>query len=106
MTQKFKNIFSIILVLALLTPSVVKLEHHHKHFFCNAKNEKHFHELHEKCPVCSFEYSVFIPEKNNYSSTRAVLIGTRAIDFYSCFYSNSARYSFLLRAPPVFTNSI
>lgn len=94
------------MVLVLFMPSIVKLDHHHEHFFCTAKGEKHFHTYHEKCAVCSFEFSVFFPEKINIDSKK-----DKVIDNYnSCINiyhnSNLSKYSFLLRGPPVFTNTI
>ena len=106
MIQKFKHIISFFMVLTMLMPTILKLEHHHEHFVCNAKNEKHFHNYHEKCAVCSFEFSFFLSDKiNNYS------VKDKETDNYNrrlivSFFSNLSKYSFLLRAPPVFTNFI
>ena len=106
MIKKFKNIISLLMVLALLAPSLVKLDHHHEHFVCNAKNEKHFHDYHGKCAVCSFEYSIFLTEKIFIASEKVELIAC----YNSCLnvfhYSDLSKYSFSLRAPPEFTNSI
>lgn len=80
--------------------------HHHDHFHCTAKNEKHFHKHHEKCPILSFELSLFSTVKN-IQSTQKHYLCVEIIDIYDftpC--CNNSRYSFLLRAPPIFTDKI
>lgn len=94
------------MVLALFMPSIVKLEHHHERFFCHEKNEKHFHTLHEKCAVCSFEYSVFLSENITIASAKAELLENDPICFYDSPCSDLSKYSFSSRAPPAFTNKI
>lgn len=101
MDNKLKKIASLLLLMVFFLPSIVQLTHHHEHFECKAKNEKHYHKLHEKCAVCDFQFSVFsndffevvVPKQqhsiqycNNYSSVN---------------YSTLSKYSFQLRAPPV-----
>jgi hypothetical protein len=104
MTGKFKNTISISLVIILLLPMTIKLFdglfHHHDHFHCTAKNEKHFHRYHEKCPIPSFELSFFSIEKQ-IQTTQKFDFGVEQNDLYHftpC--CNSLKYSFLLRAPP------
>jgi hypothetical protein len=101
MLRKIKNSISVLVVLALLTPPLVRLEHHHEPFFCNAKQEKHFHTYHEKCLVCNFEFSAFSVTGN------VILIASHAFwanyilprpDSFIPFWT---KFSFLLRAPPV-----
>jgi len=110
MTKRFKNIISIALVIILLLPITIKLFdglfHHHYYFHCIAKNEKHFHEHHEKCPIPSFDLSFFSVEKQ-IQTTQKIDFGVEQNDVYnftSC--CNNSRYSFLLRAPPIFTDKI
>ncbi len=104
-TEKFsrllKGIASVLLVFVFLFPSIVKLEHHHEHFECNAKNNKHFHEQHEKCAICCFEFSIF----KSSSVVNFQLVRKKIHDKYSNFYifenhSDCLKYSFSLRAPP------
>ena len=102
---RLKHIISLFLAFALLAPNVVILEHHHDHFVCHAKNEKHFHVHHEKCLVCSFEFSLYslgnkvaAPSKIDHNS------GYNNNYRQDYFFSNS-KYSFLLRAPPTFTDT-
>ena len=101
MIPKFKNIIVLLMVLILFMPSIVKLGHHHEHFFCNAKNEKHFHTLHEQCAVCSFEYSVFLPEKINVTTAKIQLADNYTSCLYRYHFSDRSKYSFLLRGPPL-----
>ena len=104
MAVKLKKIFSFLIVISLLTPSIVKIEHHHVHFICNAKGEKHFHTYSEECVVCNFEFSIFLSEKTPVASVKAIQIDSYS-NCYNCFhFLNFSKYSFLLRAPPVFIN--
>ncbi len=100
MIRKFKNIASFFLLLVFISPTIVKLEHHHEHFECNAKNEKHFHEFHEKCAVCSFEFSVFSSDFENIVLQKEQPIAKYCNNYRSVNCSSHSRYSFLLRAPP------
>lgn len=100
MIKNFKNIASLLLLTAFLLPSVIKIEHHHQNIEYKAMNEKHFHEYHEKCSICDFEFAVFVSSVEN-----IVLPKEKPIDYYSNIYNshynyNISRYSFLLRAPP------
>jgi len=99
--RKFKNIASLILLMVFLLPSIVKLEHHHKHFFCNAKNEKHYHDYHERCEICNFEFSVFSAGTKNIDLQKEKPLDNYCNNYHSEYYSNLASYSFLLRAPPL-----
>ena len=110
MTKKLKNIISITLVFIFLTPMTIKLVdglfHHHDHFHCTAKNEKHFHEHHEKCPIPSFKLSIFSVEKH-IQTTQKHFYRVELNDNYNFVYCcNNSKYSFLLRAPPIFTGKI
>jgi hypothetical protein len=100
MIRKFKNIASLFLLLVFLLPSIVKLEHHHKHFECKAKNEKHFHEFHNKCAVCSFEFSVFSSAFGNIVLPKEQPVAKYCNNYRSVNYYTLSKYSFLLRAPP------
>jgi len=100
MIRKFKNIASLLLLLVFLLPSIVKLEHHHEHFECKAKNEKHYHVLHEKCAVCNFEFSVFSSDFENIVLSKEQPLDKYCNNYKSVNYSTLSKYSFLLRAPP------
>lgn len=110
MTKKLKNIISLILVFIFLTPMTIKLVdgflHHHEHFICTAKNEKHFHKYHEECPILNFELSFFLAEKL-IQTTQKHFYRVELKDNYNFVYCcNNLKYSFLLRAPPEFTGKI
>jgi len=108
MVQNKKNIIPVLLIVVFLLPTTIKLIdgffHHHDHFICTAKNEKHFHKHHEKCPIPSFEFSLFSKEEPKQVKYKQPF-GTEIANVYSYIYcSNRIDYSFLLRAPPQFTN--
>ena len=105
MSRKLKNIISFLLVLILLAPSIIKIVHHHEHEECCQSNEKGIHTFHEKCCVCSFEYSFFIAKNTELTTEKSDYSNSYICGFYNFQYSNLFQYSFLLRAPPVFTNS-
>jgi len=100
MIIKFKNIISLLMVLILLMPSIVKLEHHHEHFICKAKNEKHYHVFHEKCGICNFEFSVFSSDIENIDLQKEKPLNNYCNNYSSVYYSNLSQFSYLLRAPP------
>jgi len=106
MSRKLKNIASLWLVIILLTPTFVKFEHHHEHVIWHPSKERQFHIFHEKCAICSFEFSVFFPEKTGIVPAKSELTDSYN-NFYKAFHhSDPSRYTFLLRAPPVFTNNL
>ena len=82
-------------------PAIVKLEHHHEHFICKAKNEKHLHDYHKQCAVCSFEFSVFASDNINIDSNKNTPSDKYCNNYSSIDYSALSKYTFLLRAPPV-----
>ena len=82
------------------------LFHYHDHFICTAKNEKHFHEHHEKCPIPNFELSFFSAVKH-IQTTQKHYFCVELNDKYNFVYcSNNSKYSFLSRGPPIFTGRI
>jgi len=97
----FKHISSALLVLLFMTPTVVKLEHHHEHFVCHARGEKHLHKQHEQCAVCNFEFSLFedSPATIFTSNSQANLPKFGLI--HVSFARKIPHYSFQLRAPPL-----
>jgi len=110
MTKKLKNIISLTLVFILIIPMTIKLLdglfHHHDHFHCTAKNEKHFYEHHEKCPIPSFELSFFSVEKH-IQTTQKHFYRVELNDNYNfVYYCTNSNYSFLLRASLEFTDKI
>ena len=101
MIRRFKNIISLLLLLVFVLPSIVKVEHHHEHFECKAKNEKHYHFLHEKCLICNFEFSVFLSKSENIDFQKENPLDNYFNNYNSLYYSNLSQFSFSLRGPPV-----
>jgi len=79
---------------------MVKLGHHHDHYRCITPKVKHFHEQHEKCEVCKFEFSVFSTEKAEIDLQTEKLIDRFRNNYQSLNFTNHSQFSFLLRAPP------
>ncbi len=106
MTKKLKNIISLTLVFILLTPMTIKLIdgffHHHDHFIYTAKNEKKLHEHHAKCPILHFVFSIFSLEKHIQITKRNHQYVKLSNNYNFVHYCNNLKYSFLLRAPPIF----
>lgn len=101
MKGTLKKILALILLALFLTPTVVKVEHHHEHFVCSAKNEKHLHLYRDKCPVCSFEFSIF-----SFSGDKEAVTRTQYSDAWLNTYQPAdfpvfLNFSFSLRAPPL-----
>ena len=78
-----------------------ELFHHHDHFIFTEKNEHHFHEYHEKCPISSFKLSLYSLEKQFRETQKAYYTVELTINYFFVYCCNSSDYSFLLRAPPV-----
>jgi len=100
MIKKLKNIISLLLLLVFLLPTIVKLEHHHDHFIYKAKNEKHFHEFHEKCSICNFEFASFLSSVEIIDLQKENPIDPYCNNYNSLYNYCLSQYSFLLRAPP------
>ncbi len=103
MRQKLKKSSFLLLALIFLAPSIVKLGHHHKEFYCNAKSEKHFHIYHEKCEICQFDLSLFKTENSHQTSKIEIPNDNYSNKYCSVFTFNYSQFSFLLRAPPQFS---
>lgn len=101
MIRKFKITTSLVLLLVFIFPVIVKFEHHHDHFHCNAKNENHFHKLHEKCAICSFEFSVFSLDYNTFEIPKEQITEHYNEIYCKDEFQVNSNYAFLLRAPPV-----
>ncbi|MBN2681282.1 MAG: hypothetical protein JXR58_02130, partial [Bacteroidales bacterium] len=108
MIEKVKNYISFSLLVIFLLPLTIKLFdglfHHHEHFHCAAKNEKQFHKQHEKCPILNFELSYFSAE-SQFQPSPTLSKFVELIDLYNfTLCCEKSKYSFLLRAPPKFSN--
>ena len=89
-----------------MLPSVAKLVHHHEGSICQAKHENHFHSERKLCPICNFTFSVFLSEKTNIVAEKIEFSNHYYSPFHTFFYKDLTQYSFLLRAPPLFTNLV
>lgn len=106
MISQIQKITSLLMVLGLLTPSIVKLEHEHDDFVCKATTEKHLHTYHEKCDVCNFEFSLFSEAHPYQPITKSEFDSNYYSPFNQAFVGSNFIYSFRLRGPPAGTNSI
>ncbi len=88
------------LLLVFLAPAIVKFEHHHKEFHCNAKNEKHFHDYHEKCDICQFDFSLFTSNESVQITNNQTYTDCYSNEYSSISLNRYSEFSFLLRAPP------
>ena len=100
MIRSFKNITSLFLLLVFLLPSIVKLEHHHKHSISFSKEEKKNLVFHDNCGICNFEFSIFISGIENIDLQNENPPDSYSNTYISEYNSNLSLYSFLLRAPP------
>ncbi len=107
MVKKIKNTVSISLVIILLLPITVQLFdqlfHHHDHFVCTVKNEKHLHKHHEKCLISNFVLSSFVAKKQTQQLEKPLLFDNTIDNYSFLICHNTSKYSFLLRGPPNFT---
>jgi len=104
MKDKFKYAFSLVLVFTLLAPSVVRLGHHHDHFVCKARHEKHFHDQIVKCEVCAFQFSWFSHPKLFYVIFSDFLFGKKTPGCIEQLSPKNSIYAYFLRAPPFICN--
>jgi len=100
MITRLKHIASLLLVVVFLSPSIVKLEHHHDRFASNSNNENHFDIPHDKCEICKFEFSVFSTCKDETALRKEKPSDSFRNHYSSINFSNPSNFSFLLRAPP------
>jgi hypothetical protein len=106
MTKKLINILSVSLAVVFLTPLVIKFLdgrfHHHERIVYDSGKECHFHEYHKKCPVPGFEFSFYALYKNSVETKKQCFLQKVTINYVSTHFSDQSKYSFLLRAPPVY----
>jgi len=103
MIKKLKHIASLLLVLVFLAPTMVKLGHHHDHFRCKTPEVNHFHEHHEKCEICKFEFSIFSTDEDDLTKQKIRPSDHFKNNYQSLKFPNHSQFSSLLRAPPVMT---
>jgi len=105
-SAKIRSALSLWMAFILLLPAFIKAGHHHESFIYSQTDGKIIHETHEKCAVCNFEFSVFQAR-----DSKVVFEKNEIAVYFICpavhsHFSDLSRYSFLLRAPPVFTNIV
>ncbi len=98
--KRFRKILAGLVLIALLLPTAIQIGHNHIHFFCTAKNETHYHIHQDECPICDFEYSIFIKYDTGINFTGLCLCNTNISLYKSEIRQNDSAFSFLLRAPP------
>jgi hypothetical protein len=100
MIGKVKQIISSLLLVVFLLPLVVKLGHRHPYFVNKDRSAEHSLVLQDNCPICNFEFSIFIPGAGNIDLQND-FPGDRYLNNYKAQnYSNRTQYSFSLRGPP------
>jgi hypothetical protein len=101
MIRKFKNIISILLLSVFLLPTVVKFEHHHRHNESYPKNEKHSLVLQDNCPICNFDFSIFLTSIDDIDFQKENHFDNYINNYDSRYNSDFLQFSFSLRAPPL-----
>lgn len=75
--------------------------HHHDYFHCLAKHEKHLHKHYKKCPIPSFELSIFSLKKQLQTKQKHIYYVEYIDNYRFKYYFKKLEYTFLLRAPPI-----
>lgn len=95
-----RNLTSLLLLMALMGPSVVKLNHHHDHLICKDQHEVYFDSFHEKCIVCEFEFSVFTANPDCVKLLKYEHQDSYRDTYLRNSFSFDSQVFFSLRAPP------
>ena len=93
----------VVLLIALLVPSFVKLAHAfemHKHEVCKAPQKSHYHELDLDCEFYKFKLSNALSFQPDEFSLLAINQIFEVDNFYKSFYNNSQINKPSLRGPP------
>ena len=100
------NISALMLIVALMLPSVVKLLHvceDHEHITCNDQSTQ-IHKTITKCDTCSFHLSSFSSDLIDFPELIATSIYAKIkINFASQQYFFFKKTNTRLRAPPFFS---
>ena len=97
---KFRKLISLLCIYVLLSPTIIRLEHHHEHIEPHFFKEPSVSELHESCAVCNFEFSFFIQKSVIYKIEKFTTLYIKIAAIYDFIFTHPYSYSFLLRAPP------
>ncbi len=110
MIKKFKNIIALTLMVVFIMPVTVKfldgVFHKHVHFHNTTTDEVHFYDYHKECPIPSYKLSFFSVKKHILTIQKYFYSKEINNNYNFIYHCNNSKYSFLLRAPPIFTNKI
>lgn len=97
-------LFVLFLGALLIKPIHLLFHNHHKlhaEVCLHLNNDDIFTERHETCPICEFEFCLFIPHKNTPLPQLISVFYEREIILSVSICFNQQPYSFQLRAPPI-----
>lgn len=96
--------FSVLLIVAILAPMVVKLSHalfEHQEQLCQELSSVHMHEIELDCDFQKFHLSSFdYPSFTKVNVPLQILSKKEIINYYS-FISKYQKLHFVLRGPPI-----
>jgi hypothetical protein len=98
MAKKINKDISVLFLILLFLPSIIKLEHKHEKF--TDDYSKVLNAFSENCSICNFEFSSFVntSERTNVSPER--FFDYFAITITEVYNSNFLTSTLSLRAPP------
>jgi hypothetical protein len=104
--QLGKNIAALLLLIALMLPTVIPFIHifeGHEHIACSEKTT-HIHKNVIKCEICSFNLATFTYDIIEYRELLRPKIPVKIeVNFASLQYHSSKITNTQLRAPPIFS---
>lgn len=96
------NIVHFFFLWLFITPVFIKTFHRHEpEFHCTAMGEKHFHVLHESCPICAFQFSYFRQDHKIFNLCTNLYHKEIILLFKEVFVIKSHHLALLLRSPPL-----
>jgi hypothetical protein len=101
MVRGLNKVVALLFLSLFLLPSIVKIEHHHRHNLSDTKNEKHSIVIRDNCPICHFEFSFFITHAGNIDCEKENPSDNYFNNYNSRYNSDVSLFSFSLRAPPL-----
>ncbi|EAR01185.1 hypothetical protein [Maribacter sp. HTCC2170] len=102
--KDFIAILSILLIVFLFTPTIVKLSHalnEHKHFVCEAVGELHLHEVELDCDFQDFNLSPQFSSSLTEAPDPLTVHNPKEITSQYTFLSKYQKLHFALRGPPI-----
>lgn len=98
--RKLNVFLSLLMMMVLFYPSLIKLDHHHNFYTIPSAGDQ-ITITHEKCAVCSFEFSLFLSDDAEIASGLIEDVGQEYSLYDTCHYISVSEYTYLLRAPPL-----